>query len=186
MSAALQKAIVRAGPQSGSLAARSALCPSLRPAQLRPTARTVRTVPTALALRRASTYRNPNDSSLDDDDVRPPLAQQKYKNKKVWPPDFTRLSPQEQLRFEKRFKRRVALASARPRWVKFIKLAQLFSVTFVVIYCVLFMEWEYGPQPFAGVREWFWNTLGLMKGGGQNSAVRKADESARGNAVARK
>lgn len=48
--------------------------------------------------------------------------------KKVWPPDFKRLSPQEQLRFEKKYKRRLALATARPRWNKFIKLAQLFSV----------------------------------------------------------
>jgi len=52
-----------------------------------------------------------------------------YKLKKVWPPDFSKLSPQEQLRFEKRFKRRLHHISARPKWNKFIKLAQLSSVT---------------------------------------------------------
>ncbi|OAA55823.1 hypothetical protein SPI_08030 [Niveomyces insectorum RCEF 264] len=99
-----------------------------------------------------------------------------HRAKKVWPPDFTRLSPQEQLRFEKRYKRRVALASARPRWIKFIKLVQLFSVTFVTIYCVLFMKWDYGPQPFDGVRAWFWNTIGIMQGG-QRNAVRGPEEA---------
>ncbi|KAI3394721.1 hypothetical protein diail_2307 [Diaporthe ilicicola] len=52
-----------------------------------------------------------------------------YPPRKVWPPDFKRLSPQEQLKFEKKFKRRLALASERPRWEKFIKLMQLFTVT---------------------------------------------------------
>lgn len=51
-----------------------------------------------------------------------------YPAKKVWPPNFKRLSVQEQLRFEKKFKRRLALATARPRWDKFVKLAQLFSI----------------------------------------------------------
>lgn len=52
-----------------------------------------------------------------------------YPPKKVWPPDFKRLSQQEQLKFEKKFKRRLAIAAERPRWVKFIKLVQLFTVT---------------------------------------------------------
>lgn len=51
-----------------------------------------------------------------------------YPPKKVWPPDFKRLSPQERLGFEKRYKRRLRLATARPRWDKFTKLAQLFSI----------------------------------------------------------
>ncbi|KAK7748146.1 hypothetical protein SLS53_001400 [Cytospora paraplurivora] len=52
-----------------------------------------------------------------------------YPPKKVWPPDFKKLSIQEQLKYEKKYKRRLALATARPRWTKFIKLVQLFSVT---------------------------------------------------------
>ncbi|KAL1900908.1 hypothetical protein Sste5346_001969 [Sporothrix stenoceras] len=184
MSASLQQAVTRAPVMS-------ALSQALRPASLRPsTAATL----TSSSLRLASTYRNPNDPNADDNaggevhvggGGRPSLPQQKYKNKKVWPPDFTRLSPQEQLRFEKRYKRRVALASARPRWVKFVKLVQLFSITFVVIYGVLFMEWDYGPQPFVGIREWFWNTLGLLRGG-QNSTVRKANEDSKDNVASEK
>lgn len=53
----------------------------------------------------------------------------RYRPKKVWPPDFSKLSQREQFRFEKRYKRRVKLATARPRWEKFVKLAQLSSVT---------------------------------------------------------
>lgn len=52
-----------------------------------------------------------------------------YPPKKVWPPDFKKLSLQEQLKYEKKYKRRLALATARPQWTKFIKLVQLFSVT---------------------------------------------------------
>ncbi|AEO71864.1 uncharacterized protein THITE_18100, partial [Thermothielavioides terrestris NRRL 8126] len=52
----------------------------------------------------------------------------KYKLKKVWPPDMGTMSPQQQLRFEKKYKRRLKLASARPRWDKFVRLAQLFTV----------------------------------------------------------
>jgi hypothetical protein len=55
------------------------------------------------------------------------------KLKKVWPPDFTKLSPQEQLKFEKKYKRRVQLATARPRWNKFIKLSQLSAITCTLV-----------------------------------------------------
>lgn len=65
--------------------------------------------------------------------------------KKVWPPDFKRLSAQEQLRFEKKFKRRLALATARPRWDKFVKLAQLFSIV-CMLGCVPVLET--GPKGF--------------------------------------
>lgn len=53
----------------------------------------------------------------------------RFKPKKVWPPDFSKLSEKEQFRFERKYKRRVKLATMRPRWDKYVKLAQLFSVT---------------------------------------------------------
>ncbi len=52
-----------------------------------------------------------------------------FKLKKVWPPDFSKLSEKEKFRFERRYKRRLRLATARPRWDKFIRLAQLSSIT---------------------------------------------------------
>jgi hypothetical protein len=57
------------------------------------------------------------------------MIRERYPPKKVWPPDFKSLSPQEQLMFEKKYKRRLAMKSARPKWEKLLKLAQLFSVT---------------------------------------------------------
>jgi len=95
-----------------------------------------------------------------------------FKLKKVWPPDFTKLSPQEQLRLEKKYKRRAQLATARPTWNKTIKLAQLFAITcacpmlrtgivsrdswadwllVVVVYGVFFMETKDEHNPFLGV-----------------------------------
>lgn len=51
------------------------------------------------------------------------------KLKKVWPPDFSKLSAKEQFQFERRYKRRVQLATARPRWEKYVRLAQLSTIT---------------------------------------------------------
>ncbi|KAI0131420.1 hypothetical protein F4814DRAFT_405969 [Daldinia grandis] len=85
-----------------------------------------------------------------------------YKPKKIWPPDFSKLSQKEQFRFERRYKRRVKLATARPRWDKFVRLAQLFSVTSVLIYSVLFMDLEMENQPFQGLRNRFWGVLGAF------------------------
>ncbi|KAF1735853.1 hypothetical protein CRV24_004781 [Beauveria bassiana] len=50
------------------------------------------------------------------------------RTKKVWPPNFKELSQQQQLRFEKKYKRRVTLASQRPRWEKGVKYAQLATI----------------------------------------------------------
>ncbi|KAG6354708.1 hypothetical protein INS49_004726 [Diaporthe citri] len=72
-----------------------------------------------------------------------------YPPKKVWPPDFKRLSPQEQLKFEKKFKRRLAIRAERPRWAKFIKLVP--TLHSVIVYAALFMDWTQEHQPFDGV-----------------------------------
>ncbi|KAK1834521.1 hypothetical protein QBC39DRAFT_343302 [Podospora conica] len=80
--------------------------------------------------------------------------------KKVWPPDFSKLSQQEQLHFEKRYKRRVAHIAQRPRWNKMIQLAQLTTITFVVVYSVMFMDWRDERQPFDDVRQAVWGFFG--------------------------
>ncbi|KLU91519.1 hypothetical protein MAPG_10037 [Magnaporthiopsis poae ATCC 64411] len=81
--------------------------------------------------------------------------------KKVWPPDYAKLSPQAKLKFEKKYKRRVLLRSARPGWNKIIRLTQLFSVTSITVYGVLFMSWD-PPEsnPFLNIRKTFWETFG--------------------------
>jgi hypothetical protein len=58
---------------------------------------------------------------------------QTYKLKKVWPPDIKNMTSQQQLRFEKKYKRRLKLATARPRWDKFVRLAQLCTMTGKVV-----------------------------------------------------
>lgn len=99
-----------------------------------------------------------------------------YKAKKVWPPDFSKLSPQEQLRIEKRYKRRLILATRRPRWDRFLRMVQFFSISGrwylvrlcrsclavglqltlregVIVYMVLFIDSDKpeGEEPFANV-----------------------------------
>jgi hypothetical protein len=61
---------------------------------------------------------------------KPPLTiwNNPYPTKKIWPPDYAQLTPQEMLRFEKKYKRRLQLATRRPRWDKAVKLAQLVTV----------------------------------------------------------
>ncbi|OLN87285.1 hypothetical protein CCHL11_03534 [Colletotrichum chlorophyti] len=66
-----------------------------------------------------------------------------YRTKKVWPPDFTNLSPQAQLRFEKKYKRRLALVYARPRWNKAVKLLQLATVVGFLGWTFFFSELEF-------------------------------------------
>ncbi|KAI1426280.1 hypothetical protein F5Y12DRAFT_742644 [Xylaria sp. FL1777] len=89
-------------------------------------------------------------------------ANSQYKPKKVWPPDFSRLSEKEQFRFERRYKRRLKLATARPRWDKLIRLVQLASVTSVLVYAVLFRDWDKENQPFEGVRSTIWGAIGTL------------------------
>ncbi|KAI0015248.1 hypothetical protein F4780DRAFT_764734 [Xylariomycetidae sp. FL0641] len=90
----------------------------------------------------------------------PPRLLTRFRTKKVWPPDFAKLSAKEQFRLERRYKRRVKLATARPRWDRYVRLAQLGSVTFVAVYSVLFMDWKTEHQPFQGARDAFWGAVG--------------------------
>ncbi|KAH8811594.1 hypothetical protein F5884DRAFT_281581 [Xylogone sp. PMI_703] len=100
-----------------------------------------------------------------------------YKAKRLWPPDFSKLSPKHQFRLERRYRRRTKLKWARPKWTKAVKITQLASVTFVAIYGVLFMEWNpEGPQPFQGVRNWFFGVTGY--GPGRPNTKPKAAEDA--------
>ncbi|KAH9995150.1 hypothetical protein F4779DRAFT_199920 [Xylariaceae sp. FL0662B] len=91
----------------------------------------------------------------------------RFKPKKVWPPDFSKLSEKEQFRFERRYKRRIKLATARPRWDKFVRLAQFVSVTSILVYTVLFMDWNTEKTPFQGIREKFWDAVHTLASSGQ-------------------
>ncbi|KAB8074127.1 hypothetical protein BDV29DRAFT_127243 [Aspergillus leporis] len=78
-----------------------------------------------------------------------------YKPKRQWPPDMTKLSPKHQFRLERKYRRRAALKFARPKWVKMTKLIQWGVIGFVLVYAVLFMEWDDKGSPFDEFRRAF-------------------------------
>ncbi len=52
-----------------------------------------------------------------------------YRAKRSWPPDFKSLSPKDQFKLERRYRRRSKLAWARPGWTKFTKIAQIGTIS---------------------------------------------------------
>ncbi|KAG6118925.1 hypothetical protein E4U13_008149 [Claviceps humidiphila] len=61
-----------------------------------------------------------------------------YTARKAWPPAVDHLNPAQQLRFEKKYKRRVYLACHSPKWNKATKIGQLVSITGVLVYAFFF------------------------------------------------
>ncbi|KAL1965039.1 hypothetical protein VTN77DRAFT_6099 [Rasamsonia byssochlamydoides] len=85
-----------------------------------------------------------------------------YKPKRQWPPDMSKLSPKHQFRLERKYRRRAALKYARPKWVKATKLVQWGLIGFILIYAVLFMEWETQDHPFEEFRKEFFATINSL------------------------
>uniref|UniRef100_A0A8H7NL61 Uncharacterized protein n=1 Tax=Bionectria ochroleuca TaxID=29856 RepID=A0A8H7NL61_BIOOC len=71
-----------------------------------------------------------------------------YRTKKVWPPDFKDLTPQQQLRFEKKYKRRLYLAHYSPTWDKGTRMVRFVLVTGALIYALFFAEFEFWGKPY--------------------------------------
>ncbi|OAA63050.1 hypothetical protein ISF_04926 [Cordyceps fumosorosea ARSEF 2679] len=71
-----------------------------------------------------------------------------HQTKKVWPPNFKELSHQQQLRFEKKYKRRVSLANRAPRWEKGVKYAQLATITAALIWLLFYSEFEWWGKKY--------------------------------------
>lgn len=87
------------------------------------------------------------------------ITQNPYPAKRVWPPDFQKLSHMHQFRLERRYRRRAKLKWARPTWSKATKLVQWGSILFVTVYVVLYMdvtddEGRRRPHVFERVRAW--------------------------------
>lgn len=91
-----------------------------------------------------------------------------FKAKRLWPPDFEKLSTKHQFRLERRYRRRSKLKWARPRWTKAVKIAQLSSIVcrwpyvvlwehclidlaVVAVYGVLFADFKQENEPFQEV-----------------------------------
>ncbi|CAI7569828.1 unnamed protein product [Penicillium glandicola] len=82
-----------------------------------------------------------------------------YQPKRQWPPDMSKLSPKHQFRLERKYRRRAALKYARPKFMKAVTLGQWVVIGFVIVYSVLFMEWETDDTMFHGIRESFFGGL---------------------------
>lgn len=78
----------------------------------------------------------------------------RYKARKPWPPDFSKLDAKYQFRLERRYRRRSQLKWLRPKWVKGVKLAQWGICLSILGYGVMFMEWGKVDHPFEGIRQW--------------------------------
>ncbi|QUC23980.1 uncharacterized protein UV8b_08221 [Ustilaginoidea virens] len=76
------------------------------------------------------------------------IASNPYKARKVWPPDFKELNHAQQLRFEKKYKRRVLLAGRSPRWEKGVKLAQLATIAAALVWLLFYSEFEWWGKQY--------------------------------------
>jgi hypothetical protein len=95
------------------------------------------------------------------------FARNRYPAKKKWPPNLRELTDKQNYRFERKFKRRVTLKSVRPQWNRWTKIVQWSTISFIVVYGVLFHDFAQDPmnprpgqQPFAGLRNRMWEILG--------------------------
>ncbi|OAQ73170.1 hypothetical protein VFPPC_12936 [Pochonia chlamydosporia 170] len=71
-----------------------------------------------------------------------------YQARKVWPPNFKDLNHGQQLRFEKKYKRRIDLASRSPRWEKGVKFAQLATIAAALVWLFFYSEFEWWGKQY--------------------------------------
>jgi len=107
------------------------------------------------------TPRYPNETMLDDLDLAGGnyYHYSLYQPKRQWPPDMSKLSPKHQFRLERKYRRRAALKYARPRWVKWTKMAQWSIIAFVLVYSVLFMDFGTEKHPLDEFRKEFFEMM---------------------------
>lgn len=71
-----------------------------------------------------------------------------YAARKMWPPNFKDLNHAQQLRFEKKYKRRIEMASQSPKWQKGVKLAQLATIAAALVWLFFYSEFEWWGQHY--------------------------------------
>ncbi|KAL5362505.1 hypothetical protein BJX96DRAFT_154077 [Aspergillus floccosus] len=149
------------------------------PSSLAPTSTSTRLfshTPAALSSPFRLSSNNPNTSA-----THPPLEGEyysPYKPKRQWPPDMSKLSPKHQFRLERKYRRRAALKFARPKWTKATKLVQWTAIGFVLVYALLFMEWDERGSPFDEIRKTFFTGVkGAFSTPQPPRPVAKSDDS---------
>ncbi|GAD94452.1 hypothetical protein NFIA_104920 [Paecilomyces variotii No. 5] len=109
----------------------------------------------------AEEYTEHPHESQPPEDVDSGVYYSPYQPKRSWPPDMSKLSKKHQFRLERKYRRRAALKYARPRWTKATKLVQWGIIGWqdgiVLIYAVLFMDWDPKDNPVEEVRKEFFS-----------------------------
>ncbi|KAL5048897.1 hypothetical protein BDW71DRAFT_205128 [Aspergillus fruticulosus] len=121
---------------------------------------------------KAETYIDPNTGL-------PVKDYSRYPPKRQWPPDMSKLSTKHQFRLERKYRRRAALKYARPKWTKATKIVQWGTIGFVLIYALLFMEWdERGGMPIEDLRTYVFGSLkGAFSAPPSPSSMRRPEDS---------
>jgi hypothetical protein len=89
------------------------------------------------------------------------FSRNRFRAKKVWPPNLRELTERQQFRFERKYKRRLRMKSIKPLWIKWTKIVQWSLIGFVVVYGVFLHDFTKDPmnprpgeQPFVRIRAW--------------------------------
>jgi hypothetical protein len=95
------------------------------------------------------------------------FARNRFRAKKIWPPNLSELTEKQQYHFERKFKRRTRLKSIKPQWNKWTKIVQWSLISFIIVHGVFFYDFANDPmnprkgqQPFQGLRDKMWAILG--------------------------
>ena len=80
-------------------------------------------------------------------------ANNPYRARKKWPPNFKNLHPKHQFHYEKTYRRRMKLKYARPTWTKATKIVQWALIYGVLFYWVFLLEMGDDGTPFDNVSQ---------------------------------
>src|ERR1700760_1977963 len=91
------------------------------------------------------------------------FTKNRFPSRSSWPPQFDDLSGKEKFKLERKFRRRMKLKWARPSWNKGLILFQWASITCVIGYAALYMDWggsqsqtqENLPEVIKTIRQWY-------------------------------
>ncbi|KAI9666953.1 MAG: hypothetical protein M1831_001458 [Alyxoria varia] len=97
-----------------------------------------------------------------------------FKAKRPWPPDVSQLSPKDQFKLERKYKRRSALKWARPRWMKATKIAQYVGCFGVLIWGVLLMPGS--EERLEGFNQWYQRKMDFIMMRRSKPSTREADD----------
>ncbi|KAI2794963.1 hypothetical protein POX_a01564 [Penicillium oxalicum] len=89
---------------------------------------------------------------------------------------YVKTLTKHQFRLERKYRRRAALKYARPKFIKTVTLAQWVVIGFVVVYAVLFMNWDTKDTPFDGIRDSVFSGVKAVFSSPHHRAVKRADD----------